>query len=170
MRYNKIRKMDISNGEGVRVSIFTQGCHFHCENCFNPETWDFNGGKEFSPDTLKLLLDLSSKDYIKGLSILGGEPLCDENFSTVKDIAITFKNNATTKDKDIWLWTGYELEDILHHPQKKEILNYIDYMIVGPYVHSKRDLCLKYAGSLNQRFICLKGYKDNKKIEILDNK
>ena len=80
MNYNKIRKMDISNGPGVRVSIFMQGCAFHCKNCFNPETWDFNGGKEeFTDDTIKEVLDLCEPEHIKGLSILGGEPLEPQN-------------------------------------------------------------------------------------------
>ena len=73
MRYHKIRKMDISNGPGVRVSIFMQGCEFHCNNCFNPETWDFKAGEEFNEDTINKVLKLSDKDYIVGLSILGGE-------------------------------------------------------------------------------------------------
>ncbi len=156
MRYNKIRKMDISNGEGVRVSLFTQGCHFHCKNCFNPETWNFKGGKEFTPETLIKLRELCEKDYIKGLSILGGEPLCDENFKDVKEIAGFFKINATTKDKDIWLWTGYEFEDICNDPEKKEILLYIDYMICGQFVDEKKNLNLKWAGSENQRLINVK--------------
>ena len=77
MRYNKIRKMDISNGPGVRVSIFMQGCHFHCKNCFNPETWNFEGGKEFNDNTINKVLELCNKDEVKGLSILGGEPMQD---------------------------------------------------------------------------------------------
>ena len=79
MRYNKIRKMDISNGPGVRVSIFMQGCSFHCKNCFNHETHDFNKGEEFTYSTINKILELSNKDYIKGLSILGGEPLHEFN-------------------------------------------------------------------------------------------
>ena len=79
MRYNKIRKMDISNGEGIRVSLFVQGCEFHCKNCFNPETWNFEGGKEFTTETMKTLIDLCSSDTIKGLSILGGEPMHPNN-------------------------------------------------------------------------------------------
>lgn len=153
MRYNKIRKMDISDGEGVRVSLFTQGCHFHCKNCFNPETWNFEGGKEFTPETLKTIIDLCSKDYIKGLSILGGEPLCDENFNDVKDLACIFKINATTKDKDIWLWTGYEFEDIYNDPIKREILIYLDYIVCGRFIDEKKNLNLKWAGSENQRWI-----------------
>lgn len=153
MRYNKIRKMDISDGEGVRVSLFTQGCHFHCKNCFNPETWSFEGGKEFTPETLIKLKELCEKDYIKGLSILGGEPLCDENFEDVKELACFFKLNATTKDKDIWLWTGYEFEDIFNDPVKVEILLYVDYMICGQFIDEQKNLNLKWAGSNNQRFI-----------------
>lgn len=153
MRYNKIRKMDISDGEGIRVSLFTQGCHFHCKNCFNPETWNFEGGKEFTPDTLTTILNLCSKDYINGLSILGGEPLCDENFTGVKNIVMTFKGNGLTKAKDIWLWTGYEFEDIYNDPVKKEILVYLDYMICGQFIDEKKNLNLKWAGSENQRWI-----------------
>lgn len=79
MRYNLIRKMDISNGPGVRVSIFMQGCPFHCKNCFNPETWDFEGGKEFTQETIDKVLELSNKNEVKGLSILGGEPMAPTN-------------------------------------------------------------------------------------------
>ena len=83
MRYAKIRKMDISNGEGVRVSLFVQGCSFHCKNCFNPETWDFNGGKDFTTVEVDKIIKLCNKDYIAGLSILGGEPLHPNNIETV---------------------------------------------------------------------------------------
>ena len=79
MHYNKIRKMDISNGPGVRVSIFMQGCHFHCKGCFNAETWDFNGGKEFNEEVINHIMDLCNNDVISGLSILGGEPLNPKN-------------------------------------------------------------------------------------------
>ena len=160
MRYNKIRRMDISNGEGVRVSIFVQGCHFHCKGCFNSETWDFLGGKEFTKETLSLLLDLCSKETRKGLSILGGEPLNDENFMEVFEIVKAFRECNTTKDKDIWLWTGYEIEDILKDTNKKKILNYVDYIICGPFIESKKNLKLKWAGSDNQRWIDCKATVD----------
>ena len=107
MRYNKIREMDISDGEGVRVSLFVQGCEFHCKNCFNPETWNFKGGKEFTTETLNTLLELCDKDYIKGLSILGGEPMHPNNRETVVDIMRAFKYKFP--NKDIWMWTGYTL-------------------------------------------------------------
>ena len=80
MRYNKIREMDISDGEGVRVSLFVQGCEFHCKNCFNPETWNFEGGKEFTTETLNTLLKLCDKNYIKGLSILGGAKIVRDSY------------------------------------------------------------------------------------------
>ena len=168
MRYNKIRKMDISNGEGVRVSIFVQGCHFHCKNCFNPETWDFEGGKEFTSQTLTLLLYLCSNPTRKGLSILGGEPLNDENYSGVLEIVKTFKQNENTKNKDIWLWTGYEIEDILNDKSKKEILKYLDYVICGQFIEEQKNLRLKWAGSKNQRWIDIKATLAQKDTKIIE--
>lgn len=165
MRYNKIRKMDISNGEGVRVSIFVQGCHFHCKGCFNPETWDFEGGKEFTHNTLATLLDLCSNETRKGLSILGGEPLNDENYDGVLEIVEGFRECKYTKNKDIWLWTGYEIEDILKDERKKNILKYVDYIVCGPFIESRKNLKLKWAGSDNQRWIDVKKtLKENKVI------
>lgn len=165
MRYNKIRKMDISNGKGVRVSIFVQGCHFHCKGCFNPETWSFEAGKEFTSQTLKTLLDLCSKDTVKGLSILGGEPLNEENFIGVLEIVKEFRNKEKLKNKDIWLWTGYEIEDILSSEKKKEILKYLDYVVCGQFIEEEKNLKLKWAGSNNQRWIDVKStLKENKVI------
>ena len=165
MRYNKIRKMDISNGKGVRVSIFVQGCHFHCKGCFNPETWSFEAVKEFTSQTLKTLLDLCSKDTVKGLSILGGEPLNEENFIGVLEIVKEFRNKEKLKNKDIWLWTGYEIEDILSSEKKKEILKYLDYVVCGQFIEEEKNLKLKWAGSNNQRWIDVKStLKENKVI------
>ncbi|MCR4944173.1 MAG: radical SAM protein, partial [Clostridium sp.] len=97
MRYNKIRKMDISNGPGVRASIFMQGCEFHCKDCFNPETWDFKCGKEFTNDTIKKVLDICSNDYIVGLSILGGEPMHPSNIEGTTKLAKAFKEKYPEK-------------------------------------------------------------------------
>ena len=105
MRYNKIRKMDISNGPGVRVSIFMQGCTFNCKNCFNPETHDFNGGKELTDEVIEHILELAKKEYIEGLSILGGEPLHPKNISASTKLAKKFKE--TYPEKTIWIWTGF---------------------------------------------------------------
>ena len=168
MRYNKIRKMDISNGEGVRVSIFVQGCHFHCKGCFNPETWNFEGGKEFTSQTLTLLLDLCSNPTRKGLSILGGEPLNDENYSGVLEIVKAFRKDKRLSGKDIWLWTGYEIEDILNDKSKKEILKYLDYVICGQFIEEQKNLRLKWAGSKNQRWIDIKATLAQKDTKIIE--
>lgn len=167
MRYNKIRKMDISNGEGVRVSLFVQGCEFHCKNCFNAETWNFQGGKDFTTDTLSTLLNLCDKEYIKGLSILGGEPMHPTNREMVVDIMRAFKFRFP--NKDIWMWTGYTLENLLQQKDEniKSMLIYLDYLIDGQFEEDKKDITLTLRGSSNQRVIDIqKSLKENKIIEI----
>ena len=153
MYYNKIREMDISDGEGIRVSLFVQGCEFHCKGCFNPETWNFESGKEFTTETLDVLLKLCDKKYIKGLSILGGEPMHPKNRETVVDIMRAFKFKFP--NKDIWMWTGYTLENLLaeNDDDVKNMLIYLDYLIDGQFVEEKKNLNLKWAGSENQRWI-----------------
>ena len=169
MRYNKIRKMDISNGEGVRVSLFVQGCNFHCKGCFNAEAWDFNGGKEFTSETLNTLLDLCDKDYIAGLSILGGEPMHPNNREAVVDIMRAFKFRFP--DKNLWMWTGYTLDDLLAENDEdiKSMLIYLDYLIDGQFVEEKKNLKLKWAGSDNQRWIDIKKSMEENKIVLAGN-
>lgn len=147
MRYNLIRKMDISNGEGVRVSIFVQGCHFHCKGCFNSVTWDFNGGKEFTQKTIDTILDLCKEDYIDGLSVLGGEPLTDENLDGVIELCRQFKAKFPTKT--IWLWTGYIMEELTD--AQKEVFKFIDVLIDGRFILEQKDPTLQWRGSRNQR-------------------
>lgn len=161
MKYAKIRKMDISNGEGVRVSLFVQGCSFHCKNCFNQETWDFNGGKEFTTAEIQKIIELADKDYIAGLSILGGEPLHNNNVDEVFHIVATFKEKFP--NKDIWLWTGFKFEDAIKDSKRKLILCNIDVLIDGKFVLEQRDITLKLRGSSNQRVIdCKKSLAENK--------
>ena len=161
MRYNKIRKMDISNGEGVRVSLFVQGCSFHCKNCFNQETWNFNGGKEFTTIEIQKIIELANKDYIAGLSVLGGEPLHNNNVDEVFHIVATFKEKFP--NKDIWLWTGFKFEDAIKDSKRKFILRNIDVLIDGQFEEDKKDLTLKWRGSSNQRVIdCKKSLAKNK--------
>ena len=169
MRYAQIRSMDISNGEGVGVSLFVQGCPFHCKNCFNSDTWDFNGGKEWTEETKNKFMELINRPYIKRVSFLGGECLADQNLDEVlklvKQIRISFP------EKTIWLYTGFKIEDIVTRAQYEEIWempndpsniwskrwdiisNYVDVLVDGEYIDEKKDLTLKWRGSKNQRVI-----------------
>ena len=163
MRYNKIRKMDISNGPGVRVSVFMQGCAFNCKNCFNPETHDFNAGKEFSDETIEHVLELCNKEYIEGLSILGGEPMHPINIEGTTKLAKKFKEKFP--NKTIWVWTGFLFDRDL---KEKQVLKYIDVLVDGQFVDELKDLRLKYCGSSNQRVIDVqKSLKNGKIIEFL---
>jgi len=148
MHYNKIRKMDVSNGEGIRVSIFMQGCVFNCKGCFNPETHDFNGGKEFTDETIDRVIELCSKEYIVGLSILGGEPLHPKNIDGTTKLAKKFKE--VYPDKNIWVWSGFLFDRDL---KDKEVLNYIDVLVDGQYNCDLYSPRLKWKGSSNQRVI-----------------
>jgi len=150
MRYATIYPFDISNGQGIRVSLFTQGCDKHCPGCFNSETWDFNSGKEFSYETISEILRLAKPDWISGLSILGGEPLNPKNISEVAHICTAFKNKYP--NKTIWIWTGYTFEELKHmqNPYISIILQNADYIIDGPFIESEKDLSLKWRGSANQ--------------------
>ena len=163
MRYNKIRKMDISNGEGIRVSIFMQGCSFNCEGCFNKETHDFNSGIEFTNDTINRILELSSKDYIVGLSILGGEPLHPKNIEGTTLLAKKFKERYP--DKTIWVWSGFLFDKDL---KDKEILKYIDVLIDGQFKIDLYSPKLKWKGSSNQRVIDVKESLKNNKTVLKD--
>ena len=160
MRYNTIRKMDISNGPGVRVSIFLQGCEFHCKNCFNPETWDFKGGEEFTQDTIDEVIKLCAPNHIKGLSILGGEPFHPKNLEATLAIAKAFKEKYP--NKNIWAWSGFTFEPYL---SKQEATKYIDVIVDGQYKDELHDFRLRWRGSSNQRVIDVQ--KSLKKGEVV---
>lgn len=162
MRYNKIRKMDISNGPGVRVSIFLQGCAFKCKNCFNPETHDFNGGLEFNQDVVNKVLELANKDHIAGLSILGGEPMHPKNIEATKMLAKAFKEKYP--DKTVWVWSGFLFDNL----KDKDALNYIDVLVDGQFVEQLRDPMLHWKGSSNQRVIDVQESLKNNKIILFD--
>ena len=162
MRYNKIRKMDISNGPGVRVSIFLQGCAFKCKNCFNPETHDFNGGLEFNQDVVNQVLELANKDHIAGLSILGGEPMHPKNIEATKMLAKAFKEKYP--DKTVWVWSGFLFDNL----KDKDALNYIDVLVDGQFVEQLRDPMLHWKGSSNQRVIDVQESLKNNKIILFD--
>ena len=166
MRYNKIRKMDISNGPGVRVSVFMQGCAFHCKNCFNPETWNFKQGKEFTDEIIDKVLELASKDFIVGLSILGGEPMHPNNIEGTTKLAKSFKEKYP--NKTIWCWSGFLFDRDL---KDKEVMKYIDVLVDGQYQDELHDFRLKWCGSSNQRVIDVqKSLKENKTVLFDDTK
>ena len=159
MKYNRIRKTDISNGPGIRVSIFMQGCAFHCKGCFNQETWDFSQGNEFTKETIENIINLANMPHIRGLSILGGEPLHPKNIDGTTQLAKIFKEKYP--DKTIWLWTGFTFDKDIN---QEEILNYIDVLIDGQFKEELHNPLLKWRGSSNQRGIDVKESLKNKKV------
>ena len=161
MRYNKIRKMDISDGPGVRVSIFMQGCTFNCKNCFNQETHDFNGGKEFTDATIDRVLELCENENINGLSILGGEPLHPNNIEGTTKLAKAFKEKLP--NKDIWIWSGFLFDKDL---KDKEVMKYTDVLVDGRYVDELRNPTLKFKGSENQRVIDVQKSLNNDEVVL----
>ena len=165
MRYNAIRKMDIADGPGVRVSIFMQGCAFHCKNCFNPETWDFGGGEEFTDDTIDLVLDLCKEEYVAGLSILGGEPMHPKNIEATTRMAKAFKEKYPKKD--LWVWSGYLFDKDL---KDKEVLKYVDVLVDGQFIDELHDFRLEWRGSSNQRVIDVQKSLKSKKIVLIPTK
>lgn len=180
MRYAQIRSMDISNGEGVGVSLFVQGCPFHCKNCFNSETWDFNGGKEWTEETKNKFLELIDRPYIKRVSILGGEPLAEPNLGEVLSLVKEIREKFP--DKTIWLYTGYSIEDIVNFNTKpysvvqqyfdidnfirNAILIYVDVLVDGEYIDEQKDLTLKFRGSKNQKVIDVKETLKQEKVVL----
>lgn len=160
MKFADLKNNDIANGPGVNVSFWVQGCPHHCYNCHNPETWDFNGGKEFTPEILELIIQyLDANEVHRNLSILGGEPLCEENLFLTNLVITTVKSRKP--NTKIYLWTGYLYENLLKstNPQMKSILSNIDILIDGPYINEQRDITLPMRGSKNQRIIELKELK-----------
>lgn len=147
MYYGTIKPLDIANGPGVRVSLFVSGCRNRCKGCFNPETWSFTYGQEFTSETMLELLRLLDNPNVEGLSILGGDPFEPENRSAVDDICFLVKLLKPTKS--IWMWTGYYFEDLKDLP----VMKHIDVLIDGPFMQDLKDLRLKYRGSSNQRVI-----------------
>lgn len=151
MNYADIKYVDVANGVGVRVSLFVSGCNHKCKGCFNSEAWDFNYGKKFTLKTQNEISDMLSKTYIRGLSVLGGEPLQQD-----KTLLLFLKYvKKLLPQKDIWLYTGYVYEEI----KDREELNYIDVIVDGPFIEEKKNVNLKYRGSNNQRIIDVKETK-----------
>lgn len=165
MRYAQIRKKDISNGPGIRASIFVQGCYFHCKNCFNSDTWNFNGEKLFASDDLYRLLEYANNEHTCGLSVLGGEPLNEQNLDEVINICKAFRERYPSKT--IWLWSGFRYENL--NDKQREVLKYIDVLVDGQFIDELKDFRLKYCGSSNQRVIDVKKSTKNKIILFQNN-
>ncbi len=160
MNYGEIKKTDIANGEGVRVSLFVSGCTHHCEGCFNPETWNFGYGKEFTEETENELLKALSPDFINGLSLLGGEPFEPQNQRAL--VPFLKKVKAQYPAKNIWCYTGYLFdEELLRDSRARcevtdEMINMIDVLVDGEFKQELKNITLKFRGSENQRIIDVK--------------
>ena len=171
MNYADIKRVDVANGEGVRVSVFVSGCNHHCKGCFNECAWDFNYGNKFTEKEIDKVIEYLDHDYINGLSLLGGEPLEKQNqiglLPLVKKVKEKFPN------KDIWCYTGFDFEkDVVENMSKnndttKELLKYIDVIVDGKFEEDKKDLKLKFRGSSNQRVLDVKQSLKEKKPVII---
>ena len=162
MHFAQIRKEDISNGPGVRVSLFVQGCNRHCDGCFNPETWDYDKGQIFNRRIQELFLDLGKEKKITGFSILGGEPLDQDE----RMLELIKKIKERYPDKTIWMWTGHTYEDLTD--KQMEIVKLIDVLVDGPFIISQKCPGKRFRGSMNQRIIDIKKTLESGTITIHD--
>ncbi|MBO5246112.1 MAG: anaerobic ribonucleoside-triphosphate reductase activating protein [Eubacterium sp.] len=159
MYYGALKKTDIANGPGVRVSLFVSGCTHHCKDCFNPETWNFKYGEEYTDKVTEEVLEALEPSYIKGLTILGGEPFEPDNQRGLLELYRQVKE--TYPQKSIWVYSGYTLEkDLLSESRARieitdEILSMIDVLVDGEFVLEQKNITLKFRGSENQRIIRL---------------
>ncbi len=170
MNYSSIIPYDIANGEGIRTSLFVSGCTNNCPGCFNKEAQDFNYGKPFTDETYKTVLDLVSKPMVSGLSILGGDPLCQdrEGIWTLIDLV----DDVRRLGKTVWLWTGFETDQAWNKKwfwlelEEELLLRRCDVVVDGPFVEAKKDITLRWRGSSNQRVIDVKRTLDANKIVL----
>lgn len=174
MNYHKIEKTSVANGPGVRTTLWVAGCRLHCENCHNPQTWDFDSGKPFNDNAKQELFESLNKSYIQGLSLSGGHPLEPENVKTIYLLVKEIKDKFPTKD--IWLYTGYTWEYIFpnvitddfnkERMYRQEIVRMCDVVVDGPFIESQKDLTLRWCGSRNQRVIDCKQTIKNEEIVL----
>ena len=153
MNYATIKNCDIANGPGVRVSLFVSGCTHHCPGCFNQVAWDFDYGAPFTEETIQTILSMLRPDYIRGLTLLGGEPFEPQNQPAI--VALLRRIKAELPAKSIWAFSGYLYEDIVSGKlgDTREYVSYLDVLVDGPFVQAKKNLSLRFRGSENQRLI-----------------
>lgn len=161
MNYHDIKKCDMLNGDGIRVSLWVSGCEHNCEQCQNPQTWDINGGILFDEEAERELLSALSNDWISGITFSGGDPLHENNLEDV--LNLVNKIRLLLPDKTIWLYSGCTFEQCIEHAIRKEIVSKCDILVDGRYIDSQRDTTLFWRGSANQRVIDVKkSLKENK--------
>ncbi|MEA4853605.1 MAG: anaerobic ribonucleoside-triphosphate reductase activating protein [Christensenella sp.] len=168
MFYGDIKNCDIANGIGVRVTLFVSGCTNHCEHCFQPQTWDFHYGREFTCETEQKLLKMLGKEYIDGLTLLGGEPFEPENQHALLPFLQRVKKQY--QKKTIWAFTGFTLEELCDDKsysnslETNTILGLLDVLVDGRFIEAQKDLSLQFRGSLNQRIIDMNLTREHQKI------
>ena len=172
MHYADIKRIDIANGEGVRVSLFVSGCRHHCKGCFNEIAWNFKYGKEFTEETIEEIMKDLDHDYIDGLSLLGGEPLEPENQEGL--LRLVQKVKEKYPQKNIWCYTGFDFEkDVMgrmvnESNTTKQLVSYLDVVVDGKFDETKKNISLKFKGSENQRIIDVKETMNSKVIKLFE--
>ena len=154
MNYADIKRVDVANGIGIRVSLFVSGCTHHCEGCFNPETWDFDFGRPFGQEQIDEILTLMDRTQIRGLSLLGGEPFEPSNQEPLIDLVTQVREKFPKKD--VWCYSGYRYEALADGKvgqHSRELLELLDILVDGPFVLAEKDFSLRFRGSRNQRIL-----------------
>ena len=163
MNYSAIRNCDVADGPGVRVSLFVSGCRHRCKGCFNPDTWDFAAGEPWTDAVQERVLAACEKDWIQGLSLLGGEPFEPENQRALVPLLRAFR--ARFPKKDVWAWTGcvYERDLLKESPWRceatDEMLSLVDTLVDGPFIEAQKNITLRFRGSSNQRILDLRALR-----------
>ena len=174
MNYGNIKFYDIADGPGVRTTLFVSGCSHHCPGCFQPETWDFDFGEEFTAETEQKIIDSLAPDYVDGLTLLGGEPMEKSNQRAL--LPLVRRVRESYPGKDIWCYTGYTLERDLLSPSRArcevtdELLSLIDVLVDGEFIEAERDLTLLFRGSRNQRLIDLPATLEKGEVVLWESK
>ena len=170
MNYGNIKNFDVANGAGVRVTLFVSGCTNHCEHCFQPQTWDFDYGEPFTRETEDKLLDMLAVPYIRGLTVLGGEPFEPSNQRAL--LPFLRRVREAYPAKDIWAFSGFTLEELQTEGHRArceatdEMLSLVDVLVDGRYVHALRNLSLKFRGSSNQRLIDMRATRERGEVVL----